>query len=177
MLRRGITRRLFVVPLAENAHGKTQIIRAVVRQGERRELEKVQRAPRTLASPWGRTIDALIIPRSYQETLAGEFGSIEQALDGVDRGWRQRDLVIFPSHVVPGDCATIIDLAHRAGFDAIAVCVLLDPAEIAQYQECLRLTWDERWTLSNDRQPDPAGQIDALGHDLWAWVAAALERR
>jgi hypothetical protein len=177
VLRRGITRRLFVVPLANNDHGKTHIIRALVRQGERRDLQVIHRAARTLSSPWGRAIDALIIPRSYQETLAGEFGSVEQALDGVDPSWRQRDLVIFPSHLVSGDCATIIDLAHGAGFDAITVSVLLDPAEITHSQECLSLAWDERWTLSNDSAADPMGQVDALGHDLWVWIAAAIERR
>jgi len=88
------------------------MIRAIVRQGERRELEVVQRSARILSSPCGRPVDALFIPRSYQETLAVEFGSVEQALDGVDPSWRQRDLVILPSHLVPDDCATIIDLAH-----------------------------------------------------------------
>jgi len=48
----------------------------------------------------GREIDALVIPRSYQETLAGEFGSVEQAFNGVDSSWRQRDVVILPSHLV-----------------------------------------------------------------------------
>jgi hypothetical protein len=71
----------------------------------------------------------------------------------------------------------MIDLAHGAGFDAIGVPVILDPGEIIPYQECLNLPWDERWTLSNDRAAEPGGQIDALRHDLWAWTAAALERR
>jgi hypothetical protein len=166
-----------VVPLANNDHGKTRMIRALVRQGERRDLEVVQRASRALWSPWGRPVDALIIPRSYQETLAGEFGSILQALDGVDSLWRQRDLVVFPSHLVSGDCATIIELAHGAGFDAIAVTVLVDSADLTRSCECLSHAWDERWTLSNDRAANPEGQIDALGHDLWAWIAAALEKR
>jgi hypothetical protein len=177
VLRRGITRRLVVVPLANNDHGKTRMIRAVVRQGERSVIEVVHRAPRILSSPWGRTIDALIIPRSYQETLAAEFGSVERALDAVDSAWRQRDVVILPSHLVANDCSIIIELAHSAGFDAIAVCVLLDPAEIARCGKCLNLQWDERWTISNDRNAQPDGQLDALGHDLWAWIAAAVERR
>ena len=53
MLSRGITRRLIVVPLPNNDHGKTRMIRAMVRQGERRDVEKVQRACRILSSPWG----------------------------------------------------------------------------------------------------------------------------
>ena len=80
MLHRAITRRLFVVPLANNNHGKTHLIRALVRQAERRDLQQVQRGARSLWSPWGRAVDALVFPRSYQETLASEFGSVEQAL-------------------------------------------------------------------------------------------------
>lgn len=177
MLHRAITHRLFVVPLANNNHGKTHLIRAVVQQAERRDLQVIQRGPRSLWSPWGRTVDALVIPRSYQETLASEFSSVEQALDGVDPSWRQRDLVILPSHLQVPDCATIIDLAHGAGFDVIAVSILLVSGDIAQSQGCLSLPWDERWTLSNDQTIDHAGQVESLGHDLWSWIAAALKRR
>ena len=177
MLHRSITRRLAIVPLGNNNHGKTRMIRALVRQGERREIEVVQRAPRMLSSPWGRTIDALVIPRSYQETLVAEFGSVEEALNAVDPSWRERDLIILPSHLVPDDCRTIIDLAHAAGLDSVVVSVLLEPGEIARAQECLRLGWDERWTVSNDSTNHPDGQVDALGHDLWVWIAAALENR
>lgn len=177
MLDRGITRRLFVVPLANNDHGKTHIIGALVRHGERRTLAAVQRSARALRSPWGRAIDALVFPRSYQEALAREFGSIAQALNSVDATWRERDLVILPSHLEATDCATMIDLAHGAGFDAVAVNILLDPTEITRCQACLSLPWNERWTLSNDRVTDHTGQLESLGHDLWGWVAAALERR
>jgi hypothetical protein len=177
VLRSAITRRLIVVPLANNNHGKTQIIRAVVRQGERRDIQILQRAPRMLTSPWGRIVDALVIPRSYQETLKGEFGSVEAALNQLHSLWRQRDLIILPSHLVPADCATIIELAHSAGFDAIAVSVLLNSEEIISYAPCLSLSWDERWSLSNDHADDSAGQVDALGRDLWVWVTTALENR
>ncbi len=173
---RGITRRLIVVPLANNDHGKTHIIGSLVRQGERRDI-RVQRGSKMLISPWGRSIDALIIPRSYQETLSAEFGPVEDALNAVDSSWRQRDLVILPSHLVPDDCETIIGLAHGAGFDAIAASVLLESAEITRFEQCLQLPWDERWTLANDRTTEPTALLDALGHDLWAWIAAAVERR
>lgn len=59
MLPRAIIRRLFIVPLANNDHGKTTMIRSLVRQGERRDVDIVRRASRTLYSPWGRVIDAL----------------------------------------------------------------------------------------------------------------------
>ena len=151
MLHRALTHRLFVVPLANNDHGKTQIIRAVVQHGGH-QLQKVLRGPRPLTAPSGRVIDALIIPRSYQETLEGEFGSIEAALDAVDARWRERDLIILPSNVVAADCATIISLAHASGFDAVAASVLLEPEEIVRQRDCLILAWNERWTLCNTRK-------------------------
>lgn len=177
MLGQTITRRLMVVPLANNDHGKTTMIRSLVRQGERRDLSKVKRSQRWLTSPWGRSIDALVFPRSYQETLENEFGSVSKALSGVDGSWMERDLIILPSHLVPTDCAEMIKLAHGAGFDAIAVPILLQPSDLPKYRDCLALPWNERWTLSNDSTSEPSGQIEALGHDLWAWVAAALDRR
>jgi hypothetical protein len=178
MLTRAITRRLFVVPLANNDHGKTTMIRSLVRQGARHGIDVVKRAVRTLYSPWGRVIDALVIPRSYQETLEEEFGSVEGALDGVDPHWRQRDLIVFPSHLKAADCKTMMKLARGAGFDVIAVPVVLKPEELPKYADCLELGWNERWTVSNDHvDENPGAQIEALGHDLWAWIAAALEHR
>lgn len=177
MLPRAITRRLFVVPLANNDHGKTNMIRSLVRQGERRSVDVVRRAVRTLYSPWGRIIDSLVIPRSYQETLEAEFGSVEGALDGVDALWRQRDLVVFPSHLDLADCRDMLKLAHGAGYNVIAAPFLLEPEEISNYVDCLELYWDERWTISNDFTEDWSAQVEALGHDLWAWIAAALEHR
>ncbi len=177
MLPRAITRRLFVVPLANNDHGKTTMIRSFVRQGERREVEVVRRAVRTLHSPWGRVIDSLVIPRSYQETLEAEFGSVEEALDGVDALWRQRDLVIFPSHLDLSDCRAMLKLAHGAGYNVIAASLILDSAKMPNYADCLELPWDERWTISNDVAENWGAQVEALGHDLWAWIAAALEHR
>jgi hypothetical protein len=166
-----------VVPLANNDHGKTTMIRSLVRQGGRYNLDKVKHSPRLLTSPWGRSIDALVISRSYQETLANKYGSVKAALDGVDSSWSMRDLIIFPSHLVIGDCDSIIALAHGAGFDTIVVPVLLQSSELPQYHGCLSLAWDERWTILNEHTEDPLGQVEALGHDLWVWIASALERR
>jgi hypothetical protein len=177
VLPRTITRRIFLVPLANNDHGKTTIIRSLVRQGERSLVKVVKRGVRKLLSPWGRRIDALVIPRSYQETLSSEFKTVENALNSVDPLWRQRDLIVFPSHLYSEDCEEMIRLGHGAGFDVVVVPVLLQTGEIAKYQSCLELYWDERWTLSNDKEIDNEGQREALGHDLWAWVSAALEHR
>jgi hypothetical protein len=153
------------------------MIRSLVRQGERCNVEVVRRAVRTLYSPWGRLIDSLVIPRSYQETLEAEFGSVEEALDGVDALWRRRDLVIFPSHLDLADCRTMLKLAHGAGYNVIAVPILLESDKLPNYVDCLELSWEERWTISNDVTEDWGAQVEALGHDLWAWIAAALEHR
>ena len=174
MLGNGITHRLFVVVLGQNDHGKTTIIRGLVQQGQRREFDKVKRATRSLQSPWGRSVDALVIPRSYQETLRGEFGSIESSLENVDSGWRERDLVVFPSHLDPTDCRTMIELGHNAGFDVICVAIRFLDDDLLNASDCLGLPWDRRWTLNNQYSEQSTGQLLALGNDLWSWVAAAL---
>ena len=177
MLSNAITHRLFVVPLANNDHGKTTIIRSIVRQGERRAIDVVKRCVRQLASPWGRMIDALVIPRSYQETLQGEFGPIEKALDSVDEWWRARDLIIFPSHLDQEACNEMIRLGQGAGFDVVVVPIILNDDDLPQYRECLQLPWDARWTLHNGKSDSPDAKLEALGNDLWAWIAGAIEQR
>ena len=177
MLTQAITRRLMVVPLANNNHGKTTMLTELVKQASRRELKRVKRGVHLLTSPWGRKIDALVFMRSYQETLEGEHGPVEAALDAIDQAWRGRDLVIFPSHLDAAHCKEILAAGHGAGFDVVVVAVFLDPNDVAKYSSCLKLAWDLRWTVSNDRSDDPNGQIEALGHDLWSWIAGAIEHR
>jgi len=171
-----ITRKLFVTPLANNDHGKTRLVRALVNHARRERLERVRRGPQALRTPWGHVVDALIIPRSYQETLARDYNSVIEALDGVDPHWRTRDLILFPSHLVPEDCRAMVHAAHGAGFDAIAVSVLLTTEEIAAQADCVSRGWDQRWTLFNTQAADPDAQIDALGSDLWTWIAHTVRR-
>jgi len=45
-----ISRRLFVVPLANNDHGKTTMIRSMVEQGEGSKHQKLQKKHRKLVS-------------------------------------------------------------------------------------------------------------------------------
>ena len=75
-----IIRRLFVVPLADNNHGKTTIVNALVAQGSGRVRKLGHKGVRALVSPWGREIDALIYPRSYQETEKARFGTVLHAV-------------------------------------------------------------------------------------------------
>src|SRR5258708_2430781 len=62
-----LVRRLFVVPLADNDHGKTTMIRALVSQGLGREMQMQRKGERVLVSPHGRDIDSYVFGRSYQE--------------------------------------------------------------------------------------------------------------
>lgn len=79
-----ISRRLFVVPLADNDHGKSTMIRALVSQGQARAVKLHKKRVRAFISPWGRPIDAYVFGRSYQEVEKGEHGSVEAALDTND---------------------------------------------------------------------------------------------
>jgi len=123
-----IARRLFVVPLADNAHGKTTMLKALVSQGGQPQFTRLRKGARLLTSPWGRCIDAYIFGRSYQETEKQQHESVVDALDASDAQWRERELIVFPSHVSDSDddVEGMIDIAHEAGFDAICVTVLFD---------------------------------------------------
>jgi hypothetical protein len=178
-----IARRLFVVPLANNAHGKTTIIKALVSQGGDPQFGRLRKAPRLLTSPRGRSIDAYIFGRSYQETEKAQHGSVGDALDASDAQWRERELIIFPSHVSNSDddIDEMIEAAHQAGFDAICATVVFtgdDPEDRTAFSDIWAKGWDERWTIPNarlapdDRNVEP--QLIALGSDLWTWICAAL---
>ncbi|MAU95833.1 MAG: hypothetical protein CMP81_08090 [Fulvimarina sp.] len=160
------------------------MIKALVEQGEGiRRYDRLRKSRRSLTSPWGRVIDAYVFGRSYQEVDKGEFGSVEEALDGSDAMWRTRELIIMPSHVATEDHSDIdemIDLAHSAGFDAIAASVILswDGGDNRDdFPNIWRKGWDERWTIPNQWKDDPEnpeGQLEALGRDLWVLVCRAL---
>ncbi|WP_439890043.1 hypothetical protein ACS7SF_12280 [Ralstonia sp. 25C] len=179
-----IVRRLFVVPLANNNHGKTTMIRALVNQGQGTALKSIQKNSRSLTSPWGRPIDAYVFGRSYQEIEKTPYGTVEAALDGNDPDWRKRELVIMPSHVTgitnkqsSDDVDQMIDAAHRAGFDVICATVIFtgeDEEDRTQFAAIWSKAWDERWTIPNPRPLKADGQLEALGRDLWTWICRAL---
>ena len=169
-----ICRRLFVVPLADNDHGKSTIIRSMVSQAIGRKIGLHRKAARNMITPWGGQVDAYVFGRSYQEVERGKYGSVVAALDGNDPAWRKRELIVMPSHVALKDIADIkdmIDAAHAAGFDAIAASVVYwneTSDNRADLAPALMLDWDARWTLPNPWQKDPTGQLWALGNALWA---------
>ena len=156
-----ICRRLFVVLLANNDHGKTTMIRALVSQGLGKAIGKQKNGIRKLTSPWGRPIDAYIFGRSYQEVEKGNHDSVAEALDKNDPDWRERELVIMPSHVSyiengdeGDDIDQMIDVAHSAGFDVICATVsfaALTGNNRTRFSDIWRKPWDERWTIPRVR--------------------------
>lgn len=165
------------MPLANDNHGKSKLMRALLEHAERRRLKKPRKGVKRLRTPWGRAVDALVFIRSYQESLAGWYGSVIGSLDAEDKDWRDRDLIIMPSHLKSADCSQMIQAAHEGGFDAISVSVQLEVDDIRKSKDCFTELWDERWTVRNPTSDDWEGQVNALGSDLWVWVAAALTRQ
>ncbi len=176
----GLRRRLFVVPLADNDHGKTTLVTGLLEQAERRSHTKAQKKRRLLISPWAQQVDAYVFVRSYRETEKKKFPDVRQALDANDPSWRQRDLILMPSHLHREDCEPMIELAHEAGFDAICVLLLLDRNELRDADElqravqCRALAWDARWTIDNPRTSNWRPQVKALGTELWFAMCATM---
>lgn len=175
-----IVRRLFVVPLANNNHGKSTMIRAMVSQGLGKAVQTQRKGVRNLVSPWGRPINSYVFGRSYQEVEKGAYGSVLNALDGNDPDWRERELIVMPSHVGRNDHADIaemIEAGHSAGFDVVSVSVILSwdgGDNRSQFSSIWPMCWDERWTVPNPWPDHPKGQLEALGGDLWAWICRGL---
>lgn len=175
-----ISRRLFVVPLANDKHGKSTIVRSLVSQGTGKAIGHHKKGIRELTGPSGQKIDAYVFGRSYQEVERRNFGSVRAALDGNDPDWQTRELIIMPSHVSNedhGDIEEMIDAAHSAGFDAIAVSVILlksDSDNRGDFPDIWRMAWNERWTISNPCRKNFGSQLKAIGHDLWTRIRKAL---
>lgn len=171
-----IARRLFIVPLANDAHGKGTLINALLSQGLGTKSPR-QKGVRHLKTPFGQTIDGYIFVRSYQEKEKKKYGNVVDALDGNDAYWGSRDLIIFPSHIDKAGTSDMVDAAHGAGFDAICLAVIVNDQDRQTYKDVFKLNWDERWTVNNPYcdDDDSAGhQCKALGHDLWTRISSTL---
>lgn len=173
-----IVRKLFVVPLAENNHGKSTMIKAMVSQGLGQSVALQKKGVRKLTSPWGRPIDAYIFGRSFQEVEMGKHKTVERALRANDAEWQSRELIVMPSHVTgcAGDTSAMIVAAHSAGFDAVCASVMLSSSStpMSDYSQIWQGAWDERWTIPNPEQKMPIGQLEALGSDLWTWICQEM---
>jgi hypothetical protein len=171
-----ISRRLFVVLLANNDHGKSTAMNALVSQGLGAPSPG-RKGIRQLVSPWGRVIDAYLFVRSYQETEKEAHGSVQSALDANDPSWRQRELIIFPSHRSNSrtDIDEMIEAAHAGGFDAICASLIITGADdVTKFAGIWSKNWDERWTLPNPQAAEWREQAEAVGRDLWTWICRAL---
>lgn len=173
-----IARRLFVVPLGNNDHGKTTLINGLLAQGLG-AASPGQKGARELTSPTGRVIDAYVFVRSYQEKEKKPHKTVAAALKTNDPDWKTRNLIIMPSHVSnsAGDVDEMIAAAHGAGFDIISAVVLLDGDKRPQLSKIWEKQWDERWTLPNPHEADEGdrkAQLRALGGDLWTWICKTL---
>lgn len=174
-----VCRRLFVVPLGDNEHGKSTLIRALVSQGRGRTMQALQHGLQHLESSTGKPIEALVFPRSYQESEKAEHGTVEIALHAVDTQWRRRPLVIMPSHLEVDDIQEIVRTARRAGFDAVAAPIIIperDDLTSDIFTNSLAADWDVRWTLENPESNNWDAQVQALGRDLWTWICRAVEQ-
>ena len=150
-----ICKRLFVVLLANNDHGKSTAMNALLSQGLGTGSPG-QKGPRRLVSPWGREIDAYIFIRSYQEVEKSRHGTVQDALDANDPSWRERELIVLPSHVhgSVSDVDEMIQAAHAGGFDAVCATLIFTGEggdDRQAFAGIWQMNWDERWTLPNPR--------------------------
>ena len=156
------------------------MIRALVSQGLGKAVQLQKKGVRDLVSPWGRHIDAYIFGRSYQEIEKTDHGSVEAALNENDPEWRERELIIMPSHVGRNDHNDIkqmIDIGHSAGFDVVSAAIILSGNNYDnrnKFPPIWVMPWEERWTVPNPWNDNPEGQLEALGRDLWTWICQAL---
>jgi len=170
----------FLVPLAEDAHGKGTIIRALVNSsGTHGNLHN--KGPHALTCPCGRAFDSYVFVRSFQEVEKkdpyGNPRTVEQALDANDPDWRQRSLIILPSHLVLVDTAQIIQLAKRNGFNVIVAHIILRQNELPQFGPILEQEWDTRIECVNsetDNQATRDQQCIEIGRDLFTKLCHEL---
>ena len=171
-----ILRRLFVVLLANNSHGKSHLMNSLLSQGLGAPSPG-RKGRRRLRSPWGRRIDALVFVRSYQETEKNQHENVVAAIEAEDSEWYSRELVILPSHLNREDVRQMIAATHENGFDAVVASILLSDEERRGYRECWAEDWDERWNIPNPTTDENwEAQVDALGRNLWTWICQAMCR-
>ena len=187
-----VMRKLFIVPVAENNHGKTLVLRSVVRLARGQHRGQIRDSHKLMLAS-GQVVSAIVFPSSFQEQLHREPGlSIEGALRRVDKNWLTYDLIIFPSHENPADVESMLLLAHRHGYDAIIVNFTRNegwPTSEAM-QECFQQNWEQRWIIRNESMSNFSNEgvdskrvtltksgrarIDMLAAHFWARIGTAL---
>ncbi|MDE1155342.1 MAG: hypothetical protein PW735_06370 [Acidobacteriaceae bacterium] len=183
-------RKLFVIPLAENNHGKSLIIRALVRLAGA-SVTGWKRQAMILTTLSGQRISALVFPSSLSEMQHREPAktTAEDFLKDLDRCWWTYDLIILPSHENPIDIDALIHLGQRHGYDLIAVSLTKNERVLsAAHRDCLEKRSDERWTLRNHRMgkflveekklapltTQASVPIDSLAAHLWTRIQRTM---
>lgn len=190
-----VVRKLFVVPLGENNHGKSSIVRSMI-QIAKGEPAPWKKAAHILTTPTGARISSLAFPSSYQEQEKPKGNSVSRALSDLAKAngksaWFTYDLIIYPSHDDRADLETMLDLGQGCGYDMVAVSITLDESYPPAHQDCLKLPWSERWVVRNHklRQFKAKGaedknllltsqaraQIDMLAAQLWSQIDRARQ--
>jgi hypothetical protein len=132
-------RKLFVVPIAENNHGKSLIIRSLVGlAGAKATAWK--RAALPLTTFGGQQISALVFPSSLPEMRHREPTKTraEDFLHALDDHWWTYDLIILPSHENPADIDELIALGQQHGYDMVGVTITRNENVISSsHRDCL----------------------------------------
>jgi len=173
-------RRIFLVPLANDEHGKGRIINGFISQARHDYYVSANKNPYTLTSHANDKIDAFIFPRSYYEVEKGEYNTVRDCLYDHDSFWERLDLIVLPNHTYDRDFddnKQMVRCARDAGFDPICVPILFDAEYPSSVHEHLRLKWSERWTIFNaDREHSTSmdQQLRSIGKDLWWRVSKEI---
>jgi hypothetical protein len=117
--------------------------------------------------------------RSYQEKEKEPHGTVQNALEANDPLWRERELIVLPSHVhdCSDDIDEMIETAQTTGFDAICATLIMTGNhgdDRRSFAEIWGKNWNERWTLPNAYIENWQEQVEAIGRDLWTRVCRAL---
>ena len=183
-------RKLFVVPLAENNHGKSLIIRSLVRLAGA-SVTGWKRQTMILTTLGGQRISALVFPSSLSEMQHREPDKTkaEDFLRDLDRSWWTYDLIILPSHEKTADVDGLIKLGQRHGYDMVVVAIVKNEKAIsAALRNCFGQSWNERWILRNPRilrfqveniklgplTARASAQIDTLAGHLWTRIQRTM---
>lgn len=171
-----LRRKLFIVLLGDDKHGKSTILQELAEFGSKHQKSYHPNRPIGLLKLYceNTVVDAYIFRRSYQEYLMTEKGykeEIERAIEKeVGADWFNKDLIIMPLHCSCRSKVSGVDLARRLidfvrgyGFDVIVAYIILDSDELKNKNCCreiLKLSWDKRWELYNPRiSPEDKNKI------------------
>lgn len=155
-----VRKKLYLVVLGENDHGKGHIVRSMIRASSLNESDNSRKGRRRLPNPKGTIIRSYVFPRSFQETEKDDYheptpkARIEACLNANDPNWKSKDLIVMPSHIMEAATEAMISVAHSWGFQAACAYVNLYDDDLKSFGETLSQEWDERWEIKNLQDDD-----------------------